>query len=121
MDSAWVAFQQEQVTAIVEQVRSAINEVRPGLPLSAAVVADTLTALTVSSTVASHTQSAGRARITCRSSGAAQSAERADSVQTGHGRRKAHAGLPRQNQPGDSATTDFYNAGVPTGIRALCG
>jgi uncharacterized lipoprotein YddW (UPF0748 family) len=47
MDSAWVAFQQEQVTAIVEQVRSAMNEVRPGLPLSAAVVADTLTALTV--------------------------------------------------------------------------
>jgi uncharacterized lipoprotein YddW (UPF0748 family) len=47
MDSEWVAFQQEQVTAIVEQVRSAVNEVRPGLPLSAAVVADTLTALTV--------------------------------------------------------------------------
>ena len=47
MDSAWAEFQQDQVTAIVEQVRSAVNEVRPGLPLSAAVVADTLTALTV--------------------------------------------------------------------------
>jgi uncharacterized lipoprotein YddW (UPF0748 family) len=47
MDSTWAAFQMEQVTAIVEQVRGAINEVRPGLPLSAAVVADTVTALTV--------------------------------------------------------------------------
>jgi uncharacterized lipoprotein YddW (UPF0748 family) len=47
MDSAWTTFQQDQVTAIVEQVRSAVNEVRPGLPLSAAVVADTVTALNV--------------------------------------------------------------------------
>ena len=47
MDSAWAAFQMEQVTAIVQAVRTALNEARPGLPLSAAVVADTLTALTV--------------------------------------------------------------------------
>jgi len=47
MDSAWAVFQMEQVTAIVQQVRSAINDVRPGLPLSAAVVADTITALNV--------------------------------------------------------------------------
>jgi len=47
LDSAWVAFQMEQVTAIVQGVRDAVSEVRPGLPLSAAVVADTLTALNV--------------------------------------------------------------------------
>src|SRR5262249_20320286 len=47
LDSAWAAFQMEQVTAIVRDVRDAVSEARPGLPLSAAVVADTLTALNV--------------------------------------------------------------------------
>jgi len=47
MDSTWAAFQMDQVTAIVREVRETLNEVKPGLPLSAAVVADTLTALTV--------------------------------------------------------------------------
>lgn len=45
MDSAWGAFQQEQVTAIVREVRDTLAAVRPGLPLSAAVLADTLTAV----------------------------------------------------------------------------
>lgn len=44
MDSAWAAFQQAQVTAIVREVRDSLNAVRPGLPLSAAVLADTLAA-----------------------------------------------------------------------------
>jgi uncharacterized lipoprotein YddW (UPF0748 family) len=44
MDSAWAAFQQDQVTAIVREVRDTLNAVRPGLTLSAAVLADTLTA-----------------------------------------------------------------------------
>jgi len=47
MDSAWAAFQMEQVTAIVREIRSTVNDVRPGLPLSAAVVADTVTAQAV--------------------------------------------------------------------------
>jgi len=47
LESSWAAFQMEQVTEIVRGVRDAVNEVRPGLPLSAAVVADTVTALTV--------------------------------------------------------------------------
>src|SRR5207249_1966505 len=47
LDSSWAAFQMDQVTEIVRGVRDVLNEVRPGLPLSAAVVADTLTALTV--------------------------------------------------------------------------
>jgi len=44
LDSAWAAFQLDQVTAIVRDVRETIAAVRPGLPLSAAVVADTLSA-----------------------------------------------------------------------------
>jgi uncharacterized lipoprotein YddW (UPF0748 family) len=44
LDSAWAAFQLEQVTAIVREVRDTLSIVRPGLPLSAAVVADSLTA-----------------------------------------------------------------------------
>lgn len=45
MDSAWASFQQSQVTAIVREVRDSVNAVRPGLPLSAAVLADTAVAL----------------------------------------------------------------------------
>lgn len=44
MDSAWARFQQDQVTAIVREVRDSLAAVRPGLPLSAAVLADTFTA-----------------------------------------------------------------------------
>jgi uncharacterized lipoprotein YddW (UPF0748 family) len=44
LDSAWAAFQLEQVTAIVREVRDTLQIVRPGVPLSAAVVADSLTA-----------------------------------------------------------------------------
>jgi uncharacterized lipoprotein YddW (UPF0748 family) len=44
LDSAWAAFQMEQVTAIVRAVRDTLERVRPGLPLSAAVIADTITA-----------------------------------------------------------------------------
>jgi uncharacterized lipoprotein YddW (UPF0748 family) len=44
VDSAWGAFQRAQVTAIVRDVRDSLAVVRPGLPLSAAVLADTLTA-----------------------------------------------------------------------------
>lgn len=44
MDSAWSAFQKEQVTAIVREVRDTLAAVRPGIALSAAVLADTLTA-----------------------------------------------------------------------------
>jgi uncharacterized lipoprotein YddW (UPF0748 family) len=47
LEAEWLAFQQEQVTAIVRGVRDSIAAVRPGLPLSAAVVADTVTALTL--------------------------------------------------------------------------
>ena len=45
MDSAWAAFQLDQVTAIVREVRDSVNAVRPGVQLSAAVLADTLTAV----------------------------------------------------------------------------
>jgi uncharacterized lipoprotein YddW (UPF0748 family) len=45
MDTAWAVFQQTQVTAIVREVRDSLNSVRPGLSLSAAVLADTLAAL----------------------------------------------------------------------------
>ncbi|MFN8589604.1 MAG: family 10 glycosylhydrolase [Candidatus Eisenbacteria bacterium] len=45
MDSAWSAFQAGQVTAIVREVRDSLNAVRPGIELSAAVLADTLTAV----------------------------------------------------------------------------
>ncbi len=44
-DSAWGAFQAGQVTAIVREVRDSLNAVRPGIELSAAVLADTLTAV----------------------------------------------------------------------------
>jgi uncharacterized lipoprotein YddW (UPF0748 family) len=45
MDSAWSVFQLDQVTAIVREVRDSLNAVRPGLPLSAAVLADTFSAM----------------------------------------------------------------------------
>jgi uncharacterized lipoprotein YddW (UPF0748 family) len=41
LDALWAAFQQEQVTAIVREVRDSLTATRPGLPLSAAVLADT--------------------------------------------------------------------------------
>ena len=44
LDSAWIAFQRAQVTAIVRGVRDSLARVRPGLPLSAAVLADTVSA-----------------------------------------------------------------------------
>ncbi len=44
LDSAWAAFQLEQVTAIVRGVRDSLAVTRPDLPLSAAVVADSSTA-----------------------------------------------------------------------------
>ena len=47
MEASWAAFQMDQVTAIVREVRGAVDDVRPGLPLSAAVVADTITAVNV--------------------------------------------------------------------------
>lgn len=40
MDSAWVAWQSRQVTAVVQEVRDSLAAVRPGLFLSAAVLAD---------------------------------------------------------------------------------
>ena len=43
-DSLWGEFQLEQVTAIVREVRDSLSAVRPGLPLSAAVLGDTLVA-----------------------------------------------------------------------------
>jgi uncharacterized lipoprotein YddW (UPF0748 family) len=46
LDSLWEAFQEAQVTAVVRGIRDSVNVVRPGLPLSAAVVADSTTALT---------------------------------------------------------------------------
>ena len=45
MDSAWAAFQQEQVTSIVREVRDSLAQVRSGIVLSAAVLADTNTAV----------------------------------------------------------------------------
>ena len=44
LDSAWIAFQRAQVTAIVRGVRDSLATVRPGLALSAAVLADTVSA-----------------------------------------------------------------------------
>jgi uncharacterized lipoprotein YddW (UPF0748 family) len=44
LDSAWVVFQRAQVTAIVREVRDSLAVVRPGLALSAAVLADTVSA-----------------------------------------------------------------------------
>jgi uncharacterized lipoprotein YddW (UPF0748 family) len=46
MDSLWADFQCAQVTATVREVRDSLNQVRPGLSLSAAVLADTLAART---------------------------------------------------------------------------
>ena len=44
LDSAWTAFQRAQVTAIVRGVRDSLARTRPGMALSAAVLADTVTA-----------------------------------------------------------------------------
>jgi uncharacterized lipoprotein YddW (UPF0748 family) len=44
VDSAWTAFQRDQVTDVVRAVRESVETARPGLPLSAAVIADTVTA-----------------------------------------------------------------------------
>jgi uncharacterized lipoprotein YddW (UPF0748 family) len=44
LDSAWLAFQSAQVTAIVREVRDSLVSARPGLVLSAAVLADTVSA-----------------------------------------------------------------------------
>jgi uncharacterized lipoprotein YddW (UPF0748 family) len=44
LESKWAEFQLAQVTAIVREVRDTLSIVRPSLPLSAAVVADSLTA-----------------------------------------------------------------------------
>ena len=43
-DSAWHDFLARQVTAVVREVRDSLEQVRPGLPLTAAVVPDTITA-----------------------------------------------------------------------------
>ncbi len=40
VDSAWAAFHRANVTAVVRAVRDTLASVRPGLPLSAAVLAD---------------------------------------------------------------------------------
>lgn len=44
MDTVWAAFQDDNVTAIVREVRDTLAAIRPGLTLSAAVLADTTTA-----------------------------------------------------------------------------
>jgi uncharacterized lipoprotein YddW (UPF0748 family) len=41
VDSAWGAFQREQVTRIVREVRDSLRATRPNVALSAAVIADT--------------------------------------------------------------------------------
>lgn len=41
LDSLWLGFQQDQVTAIVREVRDALRATRPAVTLSAAVLADT--------------------------------------------------------------------------------
>jgi uncharacterized lipoprotein YddW (UPF0748 family) len=46
LESQWASFQEDQVTAIVREVRDSLNATRPGLPLSAAVLADTTVAWT---------------------------------------------------------------------------
>ncbi len=43
-DSVWSAFQREQITATVREVGDSLRAVRPGLSLSAAVLADTIAA-----------------------------------------------------------------------------
>ena len=40
-DSAWRAFRRDEITEVVRAMRDSVIAVRPGLPLSAAVVADT--------------------------------------------------------------------------------
>lgn len=45
MESAWQTFQLEQVTSIVREVRDSLRAVRPGVVLSAAVLADTVSAV----------------------------------------------------------------------------
>jgi uncharacterized lipoprotein YddW (UPF0748 family) len=44
LDSSWMVFQRAQVTAIVRGVRDSLARSRPGLALSAAVLADTISA-----------------------------------------------------------------------------
>jgi len=44
LDSSWAVFQRAQVTAIVRGVRDSLARARPGLALSAAVLADTVSA-----------------------------------------------------------------------------
>jgi uncharacterized lipoprotein YddW (UPF0748 family) len=44
LDSLWLAFQRDQVTALVREVRDSVATVRPGLTMSAAVIADTVQA-----------------------------------------------------------------------------
>ena len=44
LDSAWIAFQRAQVTGIVREVRDSLAVARPGLALSVAVLADTVSA-----------------------------------------------------------------------------
>lgn len=44
VDSLWKQFQSEQVRQTVEEVRDSVRAIRPGLPMSAAVIADTVTA-----------------------------------------------------------------------------
>jgi len=44
VDSLWLAFQGEQLRATVAEVRDSVHAKRPGLPLTAAVLADTLSA-----------------------------------------------------------------------------
>ena len=51
LDSIWRAFQQEQITAVVREVRDSLATLRPGITLSAAVIADTVSARTVNAQV----------------------------------------------------------------------
>jgi uncharacterized lipoprotein YddW (UPF0748 family) len=44
VDSLWKQFQGDQVRETVEEVRDSVRAVRPGLAMSAAVIADTVTA-----------------------------------------------------------------------------
>ena len=44
VDSLWRQFQSDQVRETVEEVRDSVRAIRPGLPMSAAVIADTVTA-----------------------------------------------------------------------------
>jgi len=44
VDSLWSEFQSDQVRATVEEVRDSVRAIRPGLAMSAAVIADTVTA-----------------------------------------------------------------------------